>query len=78
MDAAVKELKVIEHGKDAGRKLVPVSGGHRDIIDLAKALVRFLSNLAAKGCWLFENRVFFTMGALGGIFDFSSFEQTPW
>ena len=41
------------------------------IKELANALVRFLSNLTAKGCWAFENRVFLVKGALGGIIDFS-------
>ena len=47
------------------------------IKELAKALVRFLSNLTAKGCSAFENRVFLVKRALEGINDFSSFEQTP-
>ena len=46
--------------------------------ELAKVLVRFLSNLTAKGCRAFENRVFLVKTALGGIIDCSSTEQTPW
>ena len=48
VDAGLKQLKVISRGEDGGREQVPVSGGHRDK-ELAKALVRFLSNLTAKG-----------------------------
>ena len=48
------------------------------IKELAKVLVRFLSNLTVKGCLAFENRVFLVKTALGGLIDFSSPEQTPW
>ena len=47
------------------------------IKELAKALVRFLSNLTMKGLRAFENRVFLAKKGLGGIIDFSSTEQTP-
>ena len=45
------KLKVISCGEDDGWEWVPVSG---EIKELAKALVRILSNLTAKGCWAFE------------------------
>ena len=48
------------------------------IKDLAKALIQFLHNLTAKGCCEFENRLYLTNKALGGINDFNSSEQTPW
>ena len=47
------------------------------INDLAKTLVRFLSNLTEKGCWALEICVFLANKALGGIVDFSSSEQKP-
>ena len=56
---------------------VPVSGGHRDK-RLGESAGSILSNLTAKGCWMFENRVFLTKKALGGIIEFSSSEQIPW
>ena len=40
------------------------------IKELAKALVRFLSNFTAKGCWAFKNPVILVKRALGGIIDF--------
>ena len=46
MDAGLKQLKVISRGEDGSWKRGPVSG----IKELAKVLVRFLSNLTAKGC----------------------------
>ena len=49
VDAGLKQLKVISRGEDGGWERVPVCGGHRDK-ELAKALVRFLSNLTARGC----------------------------
>ena len=49
-----------------------------EIKELAKALVLFLSSLTAKGCLEFENRVFLVKRAIGGTFDFTSTEQTPW
>ena len=54
------------------------SPGVIGIKELVKTLVQFLSNLSAKGCCAFENLVFLVKGALGGIIDFSSTEQTPW
>ena len=45
------------------------------IKELAKALVRFLSD--TKGVLGVRNRVFLIKRALGGIIDFSSIEQTP-
>ena len=30
MDAGLKQLEVISHGEEGGRKRVPVSRGHRD------------------------------------------------
>ena len=49
----------------------------KGIKELAKMLVRFLSNLRAEGCRAFENRPFLAKRALGGIIDFSLNEQTP-
>ena len=57
VDAGLKQLKVISRGEDGDWEWVPVSGGLRDK-GVWKALVRFLSNLTAKGCWAFENCVF--------------------
>ena len=42
VDAGLKQLKVISRGED-GSEFIGVK-------ELAKALVRFLSNLTAKGC----------------------------
>ena len=49
VDAGLKQLKVISRGEDGGWEFqsLEVIG----IKELAKALVRFLSNLTAKGCW---------------------------
>ena len=37
-----------------------------------------LTNLIAKGCWMFENRVFHANEASLGITGFIFLEQTPW
>ena len=75
VDVCLKQLKVIARKTLAGSEFqsLEVIG----IKDLAKALIRFLSNLTAKG-WAFEIRVFLTNRALGGIIDFNLSEQIPW
>ena len=65
MDAGLKDLKV----KDAGKQVAGSEFQSLEVIgikELAKTLIRFLSNLTAKGCWAFENRVLLVNSALGG------------
>ena len=70
VDAGLKQLKVISRGVDGGWSEFQ-SLGVKGIKELAKAPVRFLTNLTAKWCSAFENRVFLVKRALGGIIDFS-------
>ena len=48
--SSLEQLKIISREEDGGWNRVPVSLEVIGIKELAKALVRFLSNLPAKGC----------------------------